>query len=87
MNLVDRNALAIAEWLSGHAADACVFHPGLSCHPQPICNASRCERRGSFFHLLMSVFRQPRGTTALFDVVAMAVPNAVGSEIAERFPS
>jgi cystathionine gamma-lyase len=30
----NRNALAIAEWLSGHAAVERVLHPGLSCHPQ-----------------------------------------------------
>jgi cystathionine gamma-lyase len=30
----NRNALAIAEWLSGHAAVERVLHPGLGCHPQ-----------------------------------------------------
>lgn len=30
----NRNALAVAEWLSGHAAVECVLHPGLGSHPQ-----------------------------------------------------
>ena len=30
----NRNALAIAEWLSGQAAVERVLHPGLRCHPQ-----------------------------------------------------
>jgi cystathionine beta-lyase/cystathionine gamma-synthase len=30
----NRNALAVAQWLSGHAAVERVLHPGLSCHPQ-----------------------------------------------------
>jgi cystathionine gamma-lyase len=39
-----RNALAIAEWLSGHAAVARVLHPGLSCHPQH--DLARKQMRG-----------------------------------------
>ncbi|HZT69387.1 MAG TPA: PLP-dependent aspartate aminotransferase family protein [Terriglobia bacterium] len=40
----NRNALAIAEWLSGQAAVERVLHPGLRCHPQH--ELARTQMRG-----------------------------------------
>jgi len=40
----NRNALAVAEWLSRHAGVACVHHPGLECHPQHL--LARKQMRG-----------------------------------------
>jgi cystathionine beta-lyase/cystathionine gamma-synthase len=40
----NRNALAVANWLSGHAAVERVLHPGLACHPQH--DLARRQMRG-----------------------------------------
>jgi cystathionine beta-lyase/cystathionine gamma-synthase len=56
-----RNALAIAEWLSGHAAVERVLHPGLSCHPQHALARKQMRGYGGTFS-----FRLRGGEEAVF---------------------
>ena len=57
----NRNALAIAEWLSGHPAIERVHHPGLKSHPQHELAKKQMRGYGGTFS-----FRMRCGQTAVF---------------------
>ena len=57
----NRNALALAEWLSGHPAIERVHHPGLKSHPQHELAKKQMRGYGGTFS-----FRMRGGQTAVF---------------------